>query len=65
MMHGRRGNVLTRLVLSLLSSSLFSFHFISFGGGGWSVVISVDRRSQCFIVVVLRSEIFDSVAWKI
>ena len=51
MMHGRRGNVLTRLVLSLLSSSLFSFHFISFGGGGGvSSFRSIAGRSvSCFV----------------
>ena len=40
MMHGRRGNVLTRLVLSSLLSSSFSFHFIS-------VAVSRDRDHHC------------------
>ena len=38
MMHGRRGNVLTRLVLSSLLSSSFSFHFIS---------VAVSRDHHC------------------
>jgi len=66
MMHGRRGNVLTRLVLSSLLSSSFSFHFIS-------VAVSRDRdrdrdhhcgRSRR-VSFRCWSEIFDSVARKI